>query len=104
MPNRNLPKDSAPLSPWDYWQESLQTWTEFSQRTGKILFDQIGARSASAKRLDPDSETLASELLRTLSDMNLQHWQNTARLLEGYPAWMRVPHSMAGSALVEWFG
>ncbi|MEO1322775.1 MAG: hypothetical protein AAFV59_07185 [Pseudomonadota bacterium] len=103
MSNSNLPKEPAPLSPWDYWQESMQTWSEFSQRTGKILFDQFGAPSASTKPLDPNSETLASELLRTLSDMNLRHWQNTARLLESYPAWMRMPHSMAGSALVDWF-
>ena len=103
MSNSNLPKESEPLSPWDYWQESLQTWTEFSQRTGKILFNQFGGRTPSTKALDPDSETLASELLRSLSDMNLRHWQNTARLLESYPAWMRMPHSMTGSALVDWF-
>lgn len=103
MSNSNLPKEPAPLSPWDYWQESVQTWTEFSQRTSKILFNQLGANKTSTQTLDPDSETLASELLRTLSDMNLRHWQNTARLLESYPAWMRIPHTMTGSALVEWF-
>lgn len=103
MSKSNLPKESAPLSPWGYWQESLQTWAEFSQRTGKILFNQYGGGAPSTKPLDPGSETLASELLRTLSDMNLRHWQNTARLLESYPAWMRIPHSMTGSALVDWF-
>lgn len=53
--------------------------------------------------LDSDTETLASELLRTVSDLNLRHWQNTARFLESMPAWMRVPNTMAGSALVDWF-
>lgn len=84
-----------------YWQASIQTWADFSQRTSQIILSQFdGAKSASR---DSDAETLASELLRTLSDMNLRHWQNTARLLESYPAWMNVPNSMTGSALVEWF-
>ncbi|MEM9180998.1 MAG: hypothetical protein AAGA89_14890 [Pseudomonadota bacterium] len=102
MTKSDLPEDSTPLSPFGYWQASLQTWADFSQRTGEIMMAQFNGRTGRTAS-DADAETLASELLRTLSDMNLRHWQNTARLLESYPAWMNVPHSMTGSALVDWF-
>ncbi|MEL6724901.1 MAG: hypothetical protein AAFP81_07825 [Pseudomonadota bacterium] len=104
MSERDLPKDSEPLTPWGYWQESVQAWTDFSQRTNQILMAQSGrSRTERTKPLDPDAETLASELLRSYSDFNLRHWQNTARFLEGLPSWMQVPNVMTGSALVEWF-
>ena len=103
MTKQDLPQDSTPLSPWDYWQASVQTWTDFSQRTSQILMSQFSGTKSVARAADADTETLASELLRTLSDMNLRHWQNTARLLESFPAWTTVPQSMTGSALVDWF-
>ena len=102
MSKQDLPKDSAPLTPFGYWQESFQAWTDFSRQTSQILMNQ--ASGAGRKQaLDSDSETLTSELLRTVSDFNLRHWQNTARFLESMPAWMRVPNTMTGSALVDWF-
>ncbi|NQY14618.1 MAG: hypothetical protein HRT81_12250 [Henriciella sp.] len=103
MSKQSLPEDSTPLSPWEYWQESWQTWADFSQRTGQIMMSQVGQKRGRALASETDAETFASELLRTLSDMNLRHWQNTARLLESYPNWMNLPNSMAGSALVDWF-
>lgn len=103
MSKHALPEDSTPLTPWGYWQASLQTWVDFSQRTGEIMTNQMSAKRGRAVKAEADAETLASELLRTLSDMNLRHWQNTARLLESYPTWMNLPNSMAGSALVDWF-
>lgn len=103
MTKQDLPKDSTPLTPWGYWQASVQTWSDFSLRTSQIMMSQFGGAKSTAASSDADAETLASELLRTLSDMNLRHWENTARLLESYPAWMNVPHSMTGSALVDWF-
>lgn len=104
MSQENLPKDTTPLTPFGYWQESLQAWTDFSQRTTKIMMGQMGKPVAGkTKPLEADADTLASELLRTLSDMNLRHWQNTARFLESFPTWMQAPHNMTGSALVDWF-
>jgi predicted flap endonuclease-1-like 5' DNA nuclease len=38
-----------------------------------------------------------------MADMNLRHWQNTARLLDSMPAWMKTPNNMSGSAMVDWF-
>ena len=104
MSEQDLPKDSAPLSPWDYWRESLQAWTDFSQRASQIVMSQTGgAQLKRGDTLDPDADTMASELLRTFSDLNLRHWQNTARLLESMPSWMQLPNTMTGSALVDWF-
>ncbi len=103
MSENDLPKAPSPLSPWEYWQESLRVWSDFSQQTGKIMMRQFAGGSDASKKLDPDADTLATELLRTLSDINLRHWQNTAQLLESYPAWLQVPQSMTGTALVDWF-
>ena len=104
MKSQDLPQDTSPLSPWEYWRESLTAWSDFSQRAATIMTGQMGKSGAnSGRKLDPDADTLASELLRTLSDFNLRHWQNTARLLESYPSWMQVPHNMTGSALVDWY-
>lgn len=103
MSEHDLPKAPSPLSPWEYWQESLRVWSDFSQQTGQIMMSQFGAGSDAPKKPETDADTLATELLRTLSDVNLRHWQNTARLLESYPAWLQVPHSMTGTALVDWF-
>ena len=100
MTSQDLPKDESPLTPYGYWQESLAAWTDFSQRSGKILMSQIGQGRS---KMDADTEPLTAELLRSLSDLNLRHWQNTARPLEGFPAWTKMPNNMAGSALVEWF-
>jgi predicted flap endonuclease-1-like 5' DNA nuclease len=104
MTKTDLPSDSSPLSPVAYWQESLQAWADFSQSAGKIILGQIGNTSRTpSQKLEANADTLASEILRTYSDLNLRHWQNTARLLEGLPAWAKVPNSMAGSSLVDWF-
>ena len=103
MSDQNLPQDAAPLSPWEYWQESMKTWVDFSHRTSQIVSNQMNGKTRGKPTLDADADTLASEILRTFSDMNLRHWQNTARLLESLPGWMRVPNNMTGSALVDWF-
>ena len=103
MTKRSLPQDSTPLSAWGYWQASIQTWADFSQRTGEIVMGHVGATKTASRSKESDADNFASELLRTFSDMNLRHWQNTARLLEGYPSWMDLPRSMTGAALVDWF-
>ena len=104
MKPQDLPQDTSPLSPWGYWRESLSAWSDFSQRAAQIMSSQLGQSAAiSGRQSDPDADTLASELLRTLSDLNLRHWQNTARLLESFPSWMNLPNTLTGSALVDWY-
>lgn len=104
MKSQDLPQEISPLSPWEYWRESLSAWTDFSQRTAQIMTSQLGQSAAiSGRQVDPEADTLASELLRSLSDLNLRHWQNTARLLESFPSWMNLPSTMTGSALVDWY-
>lgn len=102
MTDQNLPKDAAPLTAFSYWTESLAAWGELSQRTTAIMMGQLGGIGA-PKKANADPETLAGDLLRSVSDFNLRHWQNTARLLEGLPSWMQAPSNLTGSALVDWF-
>nr|WP_070961098.1 hypothetical protein [Hyphomonas sp. Mor2] len=104
MNSQDLPQDTSPLSPFEYWRESWSAWSDFSLQATQIMTRQLGGSAARKGRLpDPDEDTMASELLRTLSDLNLRHWENTARLLESFPAWMNLPNTLTGSALVDWF-
>ena len=104
MPKSKLPTEPAPLTPFEYWRESVQVWADFSKQTTELFVKQVAdGRARTPQNGDIEAETLTSELLRTLSDINLRHWQNTARYLESFPAWMRIPNNMAGSALVDWF-
>jgi len=102
MKSQDLPQDSSPLSPLDFWRESLSAWSDFSQRTAQIVTSQLGQSAAKkGQKVDPAADTLSSELLRSFSDLNLRHWQNTALLLEGLPAWTRLPNTMTSSVLVD---
>lgn len=101
--DESLPDDNTPLTPLAYMQESMTVWREFSKRTTTLMLGQASKIAAPEKTDPEDVETLASEFLRTMADMNLQHWQNTARLLDGLPSWMKAPSNMTGAAMVDWF-
>ncbi len=103
MSEQDLPQDTVPLTPVEYMQESFAVWRDFSARTSQLMMGQLNTATRPIEPNSEQAETLASEFLRTFSDMNLRHWQNTARLLESLPSWMRVPHNLSGSALVDWF-
>ena len=104
MSKKDLPADTSPLSPYSYWQESVQAWSDFSRTTNKIMLAQMTAGPAGKRQnLDVEADTLATELLRTFSELNLRHWQNMARFLESFPAWAQTPNNLTGSALVDWF-
>lgn len=104
MTDSALPEDNAPLNPITYWQESVSAWADFSRRTQQLMFDQT-VRMTRTRNLEDSNaaETLASEFLRSLSDLNLRHWQNTARLLESMPRWAAMPVSLPGASLTDWF-
>lgn len=99
MSDKSLPPNDSPLTPFGYMQESIATWTNFNRRAGELFLQHAGKSAATSE----DEETVTAELLRTFSDFNLRHWQNTARLLDSMPGWMRMPQSMAGAALTDWF-
>ncbi len=104
MNSQDLPQDSAPLSPLEYWRESVSAWSDFSQRAAQIMISQLGqSATKTGQNIDPETDTLASELLRSFSDLNLRHWQNTARLLESVPTWTDLPNTMSSSTLVDWY-
>ena len=104
MSNSELPSDTNPLTPLSFWRESLSTWTDFSRTTTRLILQhaqETAQRPASTS--STANEALPGELLRAFSDLNLSHWQNTARLLESLPSWTRTPQFLNGSALVDWF-
>lgn len=104
MTDSALPEDNAPLNPITYWQESVSAWADFSRRTQQLMFDQT-VRMTRTRNLEDSNaaETLASEYLRSLSDLNLRHWQNTARLLDSMPKWAAMPVRLPGASLTDWF-
>jgi len=104
MTQTSLPEESTPLTPLAYWQESLSTWAEFGQRTQQVLMTRAGQFGLSGNPDSPsDEESLTGEVLRNLSDMNLRHWENTARFLESLPKWMTEPMVNRGASLTDFF-
>ncbi len=106
MTKQPLPESQTPLSPFAYVEESVTAWREFNIRTSELWMEQItGALSGlPAEPTDTsDAETLTSEIMRSVSDLNLRHWQNTARLIDNLPAWMRRPPLSSGAALTDFF-
>lgn len=106
MAEQSLPETEAPLSAVEFWRESIEAWHEFGTRSTQFWLDRWTKPDAAGfaeNADDPESESATAELLRSMSDLNLRHWQNTARFLEGLPAWMQVPHVMTGSVLTDRF-
>ncbi len=106
MTDTTLPEDIQPLTPLGYFQESLRTWSAFSHTTARLMVGQMQngyAPFSIASGDTTDREPVSAEWLRAISDLNLRHWQNTARLLESFPGWMRTPQYSNGTALVDWF-
>ena len=106
MSDKSIPADVQPLSAFEYFQESVRAWGTFSQTTSRLMVTHLQKGYPTLASLQTDETTgepLPGELLRAVSDLNLRHWQNTARFLEGLPSWMRAPQNVSGSALVDWF-
>ncbi|MEM7493328.1 MAG: hypothetical protein AAF296_08090 [Pseudomonadota bacterium] len=104
MPEYDLPKDQTPISPLEYWMESMSVWQDFGREASKLWVERMSATPAAiSQETAPAEDTMATNLMRMMADFNLRHWENTARLLSGLPAWMRVPNMTAGSAMVDWF-
>ena len=48
-------------------------------------------------------EAATRDLFRKLADLNLQHWEHAAKLIEAMPAWMRWPQTVPGDMMTDWF-
>ncbi len=106
MTKKSLPDQNDPLNPLAYWQESYATWQDFGSRASKLWYEGVSRSMASLKTGEDkalEAETLTSEMMRAVSDLNLRQWHSMARLVEGFPAWMRSPQFVAGASLADWF-
>lgn len=104
MSGENLPEDQTPINPVEYWMESISAWRDFSRNAGQLWMERMGTvQPVMTPETEPAEDAVTTTLLRMMADLNLRHWQNTARFLSGLPSWMRVPHMTNGSALVDWF-
>ncbi|MCF6329900.1 MAG: hypothetical protein L3J02_08885 [Henriciella sp.] len=103
MSDQTQSADARPVSPFEYWQESLSAWKDFSQRAGAIWMQQASRAGVKTNQGDAETETLTADFLRTFSDFNLRRWQNAARVLEAMPDWMSAPSLVNGGAITDWF-
>ena len=91
----------AKLNPIDLLTESVAAWTDFSRSAGEAWLETMLSMhpdSAAAK-----SEDMTRDVFRKLADLNLQHWENTAKVIEAMPGWMRWPQTVPGGMMTDWF-
>ena len=93
--------ETTRLNPMNVWTESLAAWGDLGRSAGEAWYDALVS-------MQPDPNIASSEdatraLFRKLADLNLQHWENTAKMLESMPAWMRWPQTVPGGMMTDWF-
>ena len=81
----------AKLNPIDLWTESLAAWTDLSRSAGEAWLETVLSMHPDSEKTT--SEDLTRDVFRKLADLNLQHWENTAKVLDAMPSWMRWPPS-----------
>jgi len=94
-------EDQAKLNPLTVWTESLSAWNDLSRSAGEAWMDAVMAMKPGAAADAP--ETATRDLFRKLADLNLQHWEHAAKLIEAMPAWMRWPQTASSGVMTDWF-
>ena len=93
--------NQAKLNPLTVWTESLSAWNDLGRSAGEAWMDALMAMQPGTDADAP--ETATRDLFRKLADLNLQHWEHAAKVIEAMPAWMRWPQSFSGGVLTDWF-
>lgn len=88
-------------NPLELWSESFSAWRDLSQSAGAAWMDAMMAMKPGAADTAPEAAT--RDLFRKLADLNLQHWEHAAKLIEAMPAWMRWPQTAPGDMMTDWF-
>ena len=91
----------AKLNPIDLWTESLAAWTDLSRSASEAWLETVLSMHPDSEKTT--SEDLTRDVFRKLADLNLQHWENTAKVLEAMPSWMRWPQTVPGGVVTDWF-
>ncbi len=91
----------AKLNPLELWTESVSAWTDFSRSAGAAWLENVMSMRPDAEKGDP--EDMTRDIFRKLADLNLQHWENTAKVIEAMPSWMRWPQTVPGGVITDWF-
>lgn len=89
------------FTPLDLWTESMAAWTDLSRSAGEAWIETVLSMHPDSEK--STSEDLTRDVFRKLADLNLQHWETTAKVLESMPAWMRWPQTVPGGVLTDWF-
>lgn len=93
--------NQAKLNPLTVWTESLSAWNDLGRSAGEAWMDAVMAMKPGADAEAP--ETATRDLFRKLADLNLQHWEQAAKVIEAMPAWMRWPQTVSGGVMTDWF-
>ncbi|MCH2457720.1 MAG: hypothetical protein MK186_06685 [Henriciella sp.] len=88
-------------NPLELWSESFSAWRDLSQSASAAWMDAMMAMKPGVGEAAPEAET--RDLFRKLADLNLQHWEHAAKLIEAMPAWMRWPQTVPGDMMTDWF-
>ena len=72
-------------NPLELWTESVSAWRDLSQSAGEAWMDAMISMKPGSGEAAPEAAT--RDLFRKLADLNLQHWEHAAKLIEA----MEVP-------------
>lgn len=93
--------ENTRLNPIELWTESMSAWRDLSRSAGEAWMDALMSMQPGAGEAAPEAATRG--LFRKLSDLNMQHWEHAAKLIEAMPAWMRWPQTVPGDVMTDWF-
>lgn len=93
--------EQAPVNAFQIWTESVSAWRDLSRSAGEAWMDALMSMNPGPDDAAPEAAT--RDLFRKLADLNLQHWENAAKVIEAMPAWMRWPQTVPGDMLTDWF-
>ncbi|GGB70661.1 MULTISPECIES: hypothetical protein [Henriciella] len=89
------------LNPIELFTESLTAWGDLGRSASEAWLETVMSIGANAETAT--SEDMTRDVFRKLADLNLQHWEHAAKLVETLPGWMKWPQTVPGGVMTDWF-
>ncbi|MEM5515503.1 hypothetical protein WNY37_00985 [Henriciella sp. AS95] len=89
------------LNPMELFTESLTAWGDLGRSASEAWLETVMSMGTTSE--NATSEDMTRDVFRKLADLNLQHWEHAAKMVESLPGWMRWPQTVPGGVMTDWF-